>query len=58
MTELYIELQTIISNFLFNGNPSTTMYGNLIVETIPAIICTVLIFVPFIIAWRIIKRLI
>lgn len=58
MEGIYKELYNIISNFLFAGDPSTSIYGELICETIPAILCTVLIMIPFIIVWRIIKRFI
>lgn len=56
MNGLYLQLQEIISNFLFNGTPETAIYGNFIIEAIPAIICSVLMVLPFIIVWRIIRR--
>lgn len=56
MNGVYLQLKEIISNFLFNGAPETAVYGNFIIEAIPAVICTVLIMVPFIIVWRIIRR--
>lgn len=57
MSGLYLQLKEIISNFLFNGDISTSVYGEFIIEAIPAAICTVLMVLPFIIAWRIIRRL-
>lgn len=56
MNGLYLELYNIISNFLFNGDPSSMVYGELICQSIPAILCTVLIMLPFIVVWRIIRR--
>lgn len=56
MNGLYLQLQEIISNFLFNGAPETAIYGNFIIEAIPAIICSVLMVLPFIIVWRIVRR--
>lgn len=56
MNGFYLQLQEIISNFLFNGVPESAIYGNFIIEAIPAVICTVLMVLPFIIVWRIIRR--
>lgn len=56
MNGLYLQLKEIISNFLFNGNPAQAVYGDFIVEAIPSIICTVLMVLPFIIVWRIVRR--
>ena len=56
MSGLYLQLKEIISNFLFNGDISASVYGEFIIEAIPAVICTVLMVLPFIIAWRIIRR--
>lgn len=58
MQGIYLELYKIISEFLFNGQPSEMVYGELICQGIPAIICSILIFLPFIIVWRIIRRFI
>lgn len=54
---MYKELYEIISNFIFNGNPTEFTYGELICQAIPAILCTVLVMLPFIIVWRIIRTL-
>lgn len=56
MDGLYLQLKEIISNFLFNGAPENAIYGNFIIEAIPAVLCTVLMVLPFIIVWRILRR--
>lgn len=56
MNGFYLQLKEIISNFLFNGTPESAIYGNFIIEAIPAVLCTVLMALPFIIVWRIIRR--
>ena len=52
---MYQSLYNIISNFLFNGDPSSFIYGELICEGIPAVICSLLFFLPFLVVWRIVK---
>lgn len=56
MSGLYLQLKEIISNFLFNGAPESAVYGNFIIEAIPAVLCTVLMVLPFVIVWRILRR--
>lgn len=56
MNGLYLQLKEIISNFLFNGTPESAVYGNFIIEAIPAVLCTVLMVLPFVIVWRVLRR--
>lgn len=54
---MFNQLYEILSNFLFNGDPSSFAYGELICTGIPAILCTLLVMLPFVIVWRVIKTL-
>lgn len=55
---MYQDLVTLLTDLIFNGSLDGTMYGQLIVEGLAAIFCCILVCLPFLIVWRIIKRFI
>lgn len=54
---MYQDLVTLITNLVFGGSVEGTMYGQLIVEGLAALCVCLLILLPLIVVWRIVKRL-
>lgn len=54
---MYQELVTLITNLVFGGTVEGTMYGQLIVEGLAALCTVLLILLPLVLVWRIVKRL-
>lgn len=54
---MYLELYNIISQFLFNGDPSTAVYGEFICEAVPSVLCVLLLMLPFVVVWRVMTKL-
>lgn len=55
---MYQELVTLLTDLIFDGTLEGTMYGQLIVEGLAAFCTLLLIMLPFIVVWRIVRRLI
>lgn len=55
---MYNEIKDLIIQLVFEGSTSGTMYGDFMAEAIAAIATCLLIALPFIIVWRIIRRFI
>lgn len=53
---MYQELVTLVRDLVFNGTVENTMYGQLICEGLAAIGTCLLLALPFLIVWRIIRR--
>lgn len=56
MSDIYNQLYTLLSNMIFNGDPSVTAYGEFWCQGAAIIAISVLVAVPFIIVWRIIRK--
>ena len=54
---MYQDIVSILTDLIFGGSLEGVMYGQLIVEGISAILCTILVLMPFTVVWRIVKRL-
>lgn len=54
---MYQQLVTLITDLVFGGSVSGTMYGPLIVEGLAAVVVVLLVLLPLIVVWRIVKRL-
>ena len=54
---MYQELVKLITDLVFDGSVSGTMYGQLIVEGLAAVVVVLLVLLPLILVWRIVKRL-
>lgn len=55
-SSIYQSIYSLLENAIFGGTASSAAYGVLICEGVSAIACCVLIALPFIIVWRIIRR--
>lgn len=53
---MYNEIKDLIVQMVFNGSTAETTYGDFMAEAIAAIATTIIIALPFIIVWRIIRR--
>lgn len=53
---MYQDFVTLLTNLIFGGSVEGTMYGSLIVEGMAAICTVLLVALPFILVWRIIRR--
>ena len=53
---MYNDIKDLIVQLVFNGSTAGTMYGDFMAEAIAAIATCLLIAIPFIIVWRIIRR--
>ncbi len=58
LTNSYQTIYNLISNAIFSGNPATATYGVFFCEAFATIACAVLLALPFLIIWRIIRRFI
>ncbi len=54
----YQSVYELISNSVFGGDPSVATYGVFFCEGIATIACAVLLSLPFLVVWRIIRRFI
>ena len=54
---MYQDLVQLITDLVFGGTLEGTMYGQLIVEGIAAFATVLLIMLPFVVVWRIIRKL-
>ncbi len=54
----YQSVYELISNSIFGGDPSAATYGVFFCEGIATIACAVLLALPFLVVWRIIRRFI
>lgn len=52
----WTEIYNLISTAVFNGDPSAFTYGELFCEGFAFIACAFLIAIPFIVVWRIIRK--
>lgn len=58
VTSIYSNIYSLLENVIFGGTASSATYGVLICEGVSAVVCCLLIALPFIIVWRIIRRFI
>lgn len=58
MNSMYQDLVTLLTDMVFGGSVEGTVYGTLIVEGFAAFACVLMISLPFLIVWRIIRRFI
>lgn len=56
LTNAYQMIYDLISNAIYGGDPTISAYGEYMVELVSVIACTLLIALPFIVIWRIIRR--
>lgn len=54
----YQSIYNLISNAIFAGDPTIATYGVFMCECISTIACVLLIALPFIIVWQVIRRFI
>ena len=52
---MFQQLYTILSDFLFNGDMTTFAYSELICQGISGLICSLLVLLPFIVVWKLLK---
>ena len=57
MTGLYKQLYDLLVNVLFGADVETFVWADFICQAISAIGCVLLISIPFIIIWRVIRTL-
>ncbi len=57
LQSIYQSLYDLLSNSIFGGNPSAATYGVFFCEGISIVSCAFLVALPFLIVWRIIRRL-
>lgn len=55
-TGVYSTIYDLVASALFAGDPTTATYGVLICEGFSSIASVLMLCVPFIIIWRIIRR--
>lgn len=55
---IWVEIYNLISNAVFAGAPANYTYGELFCEGFAFIFCAILIALPMIFIWRIIRRFI
>lgn len=58
LNSAYQSIYDLLSNAIFNGVPSAATYGEFFCEGIAIIACAVLVALPFVVIWRIIRRFI
>lgn len=56
LTNGYQTIYDLISNAIFGGNPAVATYGVFFCEGIATIACALLLALPFLIVWRILRR--
>ena len=56
MTSIYQSIYTLLENSIFGGTASTATYGVFFCEGISIIACALLVALPFVLVWRIIRR--
>ncbi len=56
LQSVYQSLYELLSDAIFSGNPSAATYGVFFCEGIATVACAVLVALPFIVVWRIIRR--
>lgn len=54
----YSTIYELISSAIFGGSPATATYGVFFCEAFSTAFCALLLCLPFIIVWRIIRRFI
>lgn len=58
LTNAYLSIYELLSNAIFGGTPEISNYGVFFCEGISVLACAFLVFLPFLIVWRLIKRFI
>lgn len=53
---MYEQLYQILVTAIFDGSPDLYTYGEFFCEGIATVVCAFVVALPFIIAWRFIKR--
>lgn len=56
LTNGYQQIYDLVSNAIYGGNPAVATYGVFFCEAFATIACAVLLALPFVIVWRIIRR--
>lgn len=56
MTNIYKGIYDLLVNGIFGGSLEGVTYGQFFVEGFSIIACALLLLLPFIIVWRIIRR--
>ena len=52
----YQQIYDLVSNAIYGGSPAVATYGEFFCEGFATIACGVLLALPFLIIWRIIRR--
>ncbi len=55
---MYEQIYTLLTTAIFNNNLTTYVYADFFCQGIATIFCGLVVALPFIILWRIIRRLI
>lgn len=53
---MYNTIVDLLNNAIFDGNMTATTYGEFFVTGFATIACAILVLLPFLMIWRIIKR--
>lgn len=56
VNSIYGQIYNLLETAIFGGEASSAVYGVLICEGVSAIACCLLLALPFIIVWRVIRR--
>ena len=56
MSDIYNQFYTLLSNAFFNGVPTAVTYGEFFCEGIAIVACALLLAMPFLFVWRVVKR--
>ncbi len=58
LTNAYSTIYDLISNAIYGGTPTIATYGVFFCEAFATVFCALLLALPFIVVWRIIRRFI
>lgn len=53
---MFQEFYNLLSTYIFSGDPSSFAYGELFCQGIATVACALLVLLPFVIVWRIVRK--
>ena len=56
LVNAYQQIYNLISNAIYGGSPSVAAYGVFFCEAFATLFCALLLVLPFVVVWRIVRR--